>query len=282
MYPIPMVSVIIPTYRRADLVPQAIHSVLRQTFPTFEVIVVDDASPDNTREVVESIGDARVRYVRHEKNKGLPAVRNTGIREAAGRYIAFLDDDDEWREDKLEKQLKAIEQYDAVVCASQVNGKCVTRYRRKSITPSDLRRGNQFPPSGLLAKASVLKELLFDETLRQGEDWDAYIRISQKYSIGYVAEPLLLYNDGLHQRMTNEARNLPITELERRMPVIFKHEAFLGSYWFRYHVADTYLAYIASRQNRLAAILHAIRECGVAPVVAALWNKVAKRLHILQ
>lgn len=276
--PTPTVSVIIATYKRAGVVPQAIRSVLRQSFQNFEVIVVDDASPDNTREVVQSIGDHRVQYIRHAKNKGPSAVRNTGIRAAAGRYIAFLDDDDEWREDKLEKQIKAIEKYDVVVCATQVNGKCVTPYNRKSINPSDLRRENQFPPSGLLAKTSVLKELLFDEELHQGEDWDVYIRIVQKYSIGYVSEPLLLYNDGSHQRTTNETRDLPLSELENRMRVIFKNREFFGPFWFQHNVAMTLLAYFGSRKQKIPHLIYTIRRCGILPVSCAFWTKIMRKV----
>src|SRR6266566_844385 len=103
-----LITVIIPTYRRAALVPNAIHSAQRQTYRNIEILVVDDGSPDDTTDVVQNIHDVRLRYIRHDVNRGLPAARNTGIRGAAGDYIAFLDDDDEWREDKLERQLKVI------------------------------------------------------------------------------------------------------------------------------------------------------------------------------
>ncbi|MGB9592367.1 MAG: glycosyltransferase family 2 protein, partial [Candidatus Kryptoniota bacterium] len=100
-------SVIIPTYNRADLLPRAIRSVLAQTFTDFELIVVDDGSIDNTREVVDKFThlDARVKYI-WEPNSGRPAVpKNKGIENASGEYIAFLDHDDEWLPAKLEKQL---------------------------------------------------------------------------------------------------------------------------------------------------------------------------------
>ncbi|RLF83553.1 glycosyl transferase, partial [Thermococci archaeon] len=105
----PTVSVIIPTYNRANLLKRAIASVLNQTFTDFELIVVDDASPDNTPEVVRSINDGRIRYVRLKKNSGGPVARNTGIRKARGRFIALLDDDDEWLPNRLELQIKKFE-----------------------------------------------------------------------------------------------------------------------------------------------------------------------------
>ena len=101
----PLVSVIIPTHNRADLVPLAIQSVLQQTYTNLECIVVDDASTDNTEETVRTIIDERIIYLRHENNKHASAARNTGIKYARGEFIAFLDDDDEWLPTKLEKQV---------------------------------------------------------------------------------------------------------------------------------------------------------------------------------
>ncbi len=105
----PTVSVIIPTYNRANLVSRAIKSVLNQTYQDFEIIVVDDCSEDNTEEIVKSFNDSRIRYIKHKKNKGGSAARNTGIKRARGKYIAFLDDDDEWLPSKLEKQIMLFE-----------------------------------------------------------------------------------------------------------------------------------------------------------------------------
>ena len=105
----PKVSVIIPTYNRAHLVGRAIRSVLNQTYQDFEIIVVDDGSTDNTEEVVKSFNDPRIRYIRHEKNRGGSAACNTGIRAARGEYIAFQDSDDEWLPEKLEKQMQVFE-----------------------------------------------------------------------------------------------------------------------------------------------------------------------------
>ena len=103
---LPKVSVVIPTHDRAHLVGRAIRSVLAQTFQDFEIIVVDDCSVDNTKEVVQSLADSRIRYLRHEINRGGSAARNTGIGAARGEWIAFLDSDDEWLPKKLEKQLE--------------------------------------------------------------------------------------------------------------------------------------------------------------------------------
>ena len=96
-------TVVIPAYNREHVIARAINSVLNQTFQNFEIVVVDDGSKDNTRKVVESIHDSRVRYVWQE-NKGATAARNTGVKNAQGDYVSFLDSDDEWFNTMLEKQ----------------------------------------------------------------------------------------------------------------------------------------------------------------------------------
>jgi glycosyltransferase involved in cell wall biosynthesis len=230
--------------------------------------------------VVTATPDARIRYIRHEKNKGLPAGRNTGIRAARGRYIAFLDDDDRWREDKLEKQVKAMSKYDAVVCEAQGSVGVITFHRKPVVTLSDLRRGNQFPPSGLMVEATLARSLLFDEQLRQGEDWDALIRIAKVTPIGYIREPLLIYNDGDHYRMTNVAQSLSIADLEKRMKVLYKHEAFLGPFWFRHHVAKWLLPYLMRRSDKLGQVLYAVKRCGFLPTGTALASKLYRRVQL--
>jgi len=101
----PKISVISPTYNRAHLITRAVHSVLNQTYQDFEYIVVDDASTDNTEEVIKGFKDERIKYIKHEKNRGPSAARNTGIKAAKGEYIGFLDSDDEWLPEQAEKQV---------------------------------------------------------------------------------------------------------------------------------------------------------------------------------
>jgi glycosyltransferase involved in cell wall biosynthesis len=115
--PNPLVSVIIPVYDREYCVRRAIDSVLGQSFKDVEVIVVDDGSKDGSVEILKSYGDAI--HLISQKNAGVGAARNTAIRAARGRWIAFLDSDDEWRSDKLACQLEWLEKYEAKVCYSR-------------------------------------------------------------------------------------------------------------------------------------------------------------------
>ena len=105
----PLVSVILPTFNRAKLLSRAINSVLKQSYYNLECIVVDDGSIDNTEKVVKSINDNRIVYLKHNYNKHASAARNTGIAKSKGKFIAFLDDDDQWLPKKLEKQISLIQ-----------------------------------------------------------------------------------------------------------------------------------------------------------------------------
>ena len=106
----PAVSVVIPCYNRASLIPRAVASVQAQSFQDLEIILVDDGSTDDTRGVASRLhdGDSRVRYIAHERNKGEAAARNTGIKAASGEFIAFLDSDDEWLSGKLTLQIETL------------------------------------------------------------------------------------------------------------------------------------------------------------------------------
>src|SRR3972149_1034912 len=106
----PLVSVVIPSYNRADMLRRAIRSVLAQTFTDFELIVVDDGSTDNTVNPVEEFSDSRVRFMRRSVNEGAARARNMGVELSCGEWIAFLDSDDEWLPRRLELQMNRLEQ----------------------------------------------------------------------------------------------------------------------------------------------------------------------------
>lgn len=198
----PTVSVIISTYNRAHMVGRAIRSVLGQTYRDFELIVVNDASTDHTDEVLNSFNDKRIRYVRFGENRGGPAARNTGIKMARGKYIAFLDDDDEWLPAKLEKQVEKMK---------DVTGEVGLIYSGSEVIADDSntiqrryhpeQRGNVHkrlllgPMVGSVSNVLVKKECfikvgLFDESLKSCQDWDMWKRISDHYEFDFVPEIL--------------------------------------------------------------------------------------------
>jgi glycosyltransferase involved in cell wall biosynthesis len=195
-----MISVIIPSYNRAETIRRSVDSVLNQTYSDIEVIVVDDCSTDNTIDIISNYDD-RVRCIRHEQNRGACAARNTGIMNAKGEYIAFQDSDDEWFPDKLEKQIKALESSgsDVVFCqyTKLENGK-------ESVGPLHFPEGvlgNVTTLYGigtqtLLAKASVFQNIKFDIRMPRFQDLEWLIRAKEHYQIYCLAEPLVRYNLG--------------------------------------------------------------------------------------
>ena len=208
----PKVSIIIPTYNRANLLSRAIKSVLNQTFKDFELIIVDDGSTDNTKGVVEEFQkkDSRIKYIWQE-NSGAPAKpKNTGIRQARGEYVAFLDDDDEWFPKKLEKQIELFEDNIGFVGCNILIVDQISQLLKKFKMPEypykiffeKLLGGDfTFTSSIVVVKREVLDEFgFFDENLKFGDDWDLWLRISKKYRFAFVPDFLVKYY--IHQGST--------------------------------------------------------------------------------
>ncbi|MDD5259281.1 MAG: glycosyltransferase [bacterium] len=191
------VSVIIPTYNRAELVCEAIESVLRQAYRDYEIIVIDDGSNDDTVGKLREYGN-KIKYI-HQKNKGVSAARNKGILEAAGEYIAFLDSDDIWVPYKLERQVKYFEDNPAIGLVYSYGNYLSANTKKEQVKPRVITRSLQelveedaiFPTSTVMAKKKCLEEAgLFDETLTGIEDFDLWFRVAEKFPIGFMPEIL--------------------------------------------------------------------------------------------
>lgn len=199
------VSIIIPTYNRAGLIEKSIQSVLAQTYPEFELLIVDDGSVDDTQQVVQNIGDDRIRYIKMPENRGVAAARNEGIRQSAYDYIAFQDSDDLWKPEKLAKQMKMLSQkpqagliYCAYECkksdgtiATVPNGSIPMEEKQGSIYPFLLGRNTIGMPSVLARKECLMKSGLFHENLSCLEDWELFLRIAKNYEIAFLEETLV-------------------------------------------------------------------------------------------
>lgn len=197
------VSVIIPTYNKAHLLGRAVQSVLNQTYQDFEVIVVDDCSSDNTERVVIGFDDDRIRYIRHEENKGAAAARNTGIKAAEGEYIAFLDSDDEWLSEKLEKQVRAFADGSTDLGVVYTGVRFIAGNKIKYAPSSNIKKKegyihavlletNFIPlPAAIVKKECLEKVGMFDESLPRLQEWDLWIRISTHYHFKYISELLV-------------------------------------------------------------------------------------------
>ncbi len=198
------ISVVIPTYNRASFFKEAIDSVLSQTFRDFELIVVDDGSTDETPELLLSYGN-KIKVIK-KANKGPSAARNRGIKTAKGEWIAFLDSDDVWKPDKLEKQVQFIKDNpDIKICQTEEiwirNGKRVNP-RKKHEMHSGWIYEQCLPlcivsPSSVMIHRDVFEKVgFFDETMPACEDYDLWLRIAPYYPICLVREKLIVKQGG--------------------------------------------------------------------------------------
>jgi len=213
----PEISVVIPTRNRRRLLTLALASVLDQQGVRLEVIVVDEASMDDTAEMVRSIADPRVRLVRHDVALGKSAARNRGISESVGDWIAFLDDDDVWAPDKLRLQLQALREVERdwaytgavnITDDHRVLGGAPPR-APEEMAPS-LHRVNGVPGgcSTVLARKETLPRDGFDGRYRLCEDWDLWIRLARSGLPAYVPHPLVGYRVHGGNSSMNTARFL--------------------------------------------------------------------------
>jgi glycosyltransferase involved in cell wall biosynthesis len=268
----PKVSVIIPTYNRAEFLRSAVISVLNQTFQNFEIIVVDDASKDHTQEVVNSLSDKRIRYIRHEKNKRVSAARNTGIVHSKSDYVAFLDDDDEWLPAKLQKQLDLLEASPPIVGVVYTGIFVVEESSRKILASSFPRnRGNVFEEiltqnriaqtsTFLLRKECFERVGLFDEDIDFGEDYDMWLRISKEFQFEYINE--LLVKHLIHDHSTSLMRNYEAVISSINI-LLKKHARLLASnnkgHSSRYRILGEAYCYIGDIRKGREAFAQAIK-----------------------
>lgn len=222
------VSVIIPTWNRSATLEKAIRSALAQTIPPQEVLVCDDGSTDGSKQKVSSIRDNRVRWIEGTRG-GRPAIpRNRGIRESKGNWIAFLDSDDEWQPQKLEKQLELANRLGCkAVCSSAaryipsegIRGAYLT-WTKDTITFNDLLRENLvICSSALIHKSLLLAAGGFpeDRQLKALEDYALWLRIATWTDFAYISTPEVIYRDDPENSIRSEN-----DEYHRLFKIVFK------------------------------------------------------------
>lgn len=194
-----MISIVLPSFNRAQVLPKAVESILRQTYKDFELIIVDDGSTDNTADVVKNFNDDRIVYVRQE-NAGACVARNNGIEHSRGEYIAFQDSDDIWHEDKLEKQLKTIQDKNADIVFCRMNrmsgGKkigLVSNYFKEGFLSKDV-MPMSIGTQTLVGKSIVFKQEKFDPEMPRFQEFELLVRAQKNYSIYCMEEPLVDYH----------------------------------------------------------------------------------------
>ncbi|GIK80180.1 MAG: hypothetical protein BroJett024_12850 [Alphaproteobacteria bacterium] len=289
----PLISAVIPVHNRADLVGKAVASVLAQSVTDLELLLVDDGSTDDLAGALAPFRDDRIRLLAHETNRGASAARNTGIEAARGRYCAFLDSDDYWLPDKLERQLAFMQAPATAGPISCTNFRIITRYHPegevrnqvRSLTFQHMLFGcTASPGSTLMAERAFLQEIgLYDVSLPRLEDWDLLLRAARRAPVNILDETLAVvhFTDG----------NIPydlVRDCCRRIEV--RCRSFGLTFAERTIVRGTIeneLAVAAYRNGRFGrALLHFVKSLALTPrrepsyfvrVVRAVWADIARK-----
>ncbi len=228
------ISVVIPNYNRATLLINAIESALTQTYPVLEILVCDDGSTDNSKELVKNLNNPKVKWIDCGKN-GRPAIpRNIGIKQSKGNWIAFLDNDDEWLNTKIYEQVKLIQNTNYLAVSSNAyninnsndNKNLLLKYTNPEITFTDLiKENNIICSSVLINKQLLIDNRFFPEAIKFKaiEDYVLWLCLSSKINFAYINKPLLNYlNDSQNSIRKNNSDpytvfEIAFTELENWM-----------------------------------------------------------------
>jgi glycosyltransferase involved in cell wall biosynthesis len=258
-----MVSVIIPTYDRDELLIRAVKSVLAQTYRPLEVIVIDDCSPTPVQEVLKdaNIELDTISIYRHNNNKGGNAARKMGIELASGKYLAFLDDDDEWVDTKIEQQVQSSHETEAGVVytgVAQVSDGAIAATKTPNITGDvtvDLLHGNFIGTfSTILMRQNLINTVGYpDEDLPSWHDWDYYLRLSEETAFEAVSEPLVRrHSDGQEQLSHDHPTKRDVT-----VPRFLEKHCSLAD---KYNIRPEFEATVAAELGWSAAINGEFKE----------------------
>ncbi len=244
------VSVIIPTFNRANTIIDSVKSVLTQTYQNIEVIIVDDGSIDNTINLLKNMNCNKITILQNDQNMGACFSRNRGIKYATGDYIAFQDSDDIWLPNKVEECLQYLKStnsdfvFHQVICEN-VKGKPITpQIDFNSIDDKllyALTKGGVNTQT-MFAKASCFKDTLFDEEMPRSQDWELMIRIVQKYKVYFIKKPLVKYimlDDSISKSSEKGLKALELIKNKHfsKYYDIYKDEL---DYSYNYHKGELY------------------------------------------
>lgn len=211
------VSIIIPVYNSAKYIKQCIDSVINQTYKNIEIIIVDDNSIDESIEIIKKIKDKRIKLISIKKNKGVANARNTGIKNAIGDYICFLDSDDYWNKDKIEKQVNFIEENNYTFIYSSYiylreNDKHIAKVPKKLSYKDALKNTAIFTSTVMFNMKYLNKKDIMMPEIRMGQDTATWWKVLKKGIIAYgIEEPLVVYRVGNKSLSSNKIRALKRT-----------------------------------------------------------------------
>lgn len=232
----PLVSVVVPAYNAASTVERALASIWCQQVP-LEAIIVDDGSTDDTRRVVEQVGTTDMRLLSLEQNSGAAEARNRAIRLARGRYVAFLDADDEWLPGKLERQVEVLETCPGCslvscdVVVQWLDGRRTNYHDTVRVTEGNqawkaLLRGNFIPtPTVMVRRADLLRLGGFNRSLPYAEDLDLWIRLALEGEVRVLPMPLAV----VHELSNSLTKRVAFADLHHTLPMVESHVSSLAS-----------------------------------------------------
>lgn len=262
----PLVSIIMPAYNAERTIAESIKSVLNQTYIHWELLIINDGSKDNTSNIIKSIKDNRIILIEQE-NGGVAKARNNGIQNAKGKYVAFLDSDDLWLEEKLDRQIKhlAISQcklsYSKTLCFKDnpnQTSDCLVTVALNFEDKDKILIYDFIPILTVLVEKNILDEVgYFDETLQGTEDWDLWIRILQKHDALYLDDFLTKYrisSTGLSGNL--EKHFLEEEKVWKKNIALYTKKTNNHRQWFSYKKQ----ALIAKKNNNVFSFLqHSLR-----------------------
>lgn len=274
-----LITCIITTFNRPNLLPRAIESILSQTYQNLEIIIIDDYSSESYDVVKETYSQENIRFCRNEKNLGLAASRNRGIDLANGKYVAFLDDDDIWLPEKIATQLEFLEANEEYVACTSHHTESISKKvigpSMSRITLNDIVCFNFIgPPSKLLVRSNI--DINFDENAKHAEDWDYYIRLLKTGPVYMLKQPLIIYDTVHFGRMTTGFSKLSIEQIKDKANMTFKNRELIGESNFRERLSEYYLSGIFQRKGKFKFLLEIYRDIGATPIIKVFTNK-AKR-----
>jgi glycosyltransferase involved in cell wall biosynthesis len=197
----PLVSIVLPTYKRAHVLPNAIRSVLNQTYTNLELIIVDDNSPDNTPEVIKSFNDERIRYVRNEPNLKLPGALNKGFSLARGDYLTWTSDDNLFASNAIEKMVAALQASDCdfvyadyfLFADIDAAGNALEKRHERLPDQLQLEKTNHIGACFLYTRKAYEEIGDYDPELFLVEDYDYFMRIAKRFKVSHIPEPLYYF-----------------------------------------------------------------------------------------
>ena len=225
------VSVLIPTYNRIHTLMRAVDSVLKQTHENLECIVIDDHSSDETIELLKKVEDPRLIVIENSGNLGVSAARNIGFEKSCGSAIALLDSDDEWLEDRLEKQLPLLNKYPLV------HGEEIWVRNGKRVNPKKIHKksgGDIFEravelclisPSATIMRRELYLEMEgFREDFPVCEDYELWLRITSKYHVGFIEDPVIIKYGGHDDQLSRKFKAMDYWRVKAMRELYINHE----------------------------------------------------------